>query len=144
MILISHRGNIHGKIPSSENHPDYIDRAIKDGYDVEIDIRYIDNKLYLGHDTPDYLVTLEWLEQRQDKLWVHCKNHEVIEFMNQTDLNWFWHDEDDITITSDGFIWCHPKIQPIKNSIAVLPDGMNWDLSKCIGICSDYIQNYKK
>jgi hypothetical protein len=76
MILISHRGNIQGKIPSSENHPDYIDRAIKAGYNVEIDVRYINGKLHLGHDTPDYSVTLEWLEQRQDKLWVHCKNHE--------------------------------------------------------------------
>ena len=37
MILISHRGNIDGKIVERENHPEYIDEAIALGYDVEID-----------------------------------------------------------------------------------------------------------
>ena len=32
MIYISHRGNIDGKIPSMENHPSYIDKAIALGY----------------------------------------------------------------------------------------------------------------
>lgn len=144
MVLISHRGNTTHKIPSAENRPDYIDEAIGFGFDVEIDIRYIDGNLYLGHDTPDYLITLSWLEERGDRLWIHCKNHEAVEHFHQTDLNWFWHDDDDMTITSHGFIWAHPKIQPLKNSIAVMPDNYNWDLSKCIGICSDYIEKYKK
>ena len=29
MILISHRGNINGKNPSMENHPDYIKKSLK-------------------------------------------------------------------------------------------------------------------
>jgi hypothetical protein len=28
MILISHRGNLNGKQPNNENHPDYILRAL--------------------------------------------------------------------------------------------------------------------
>ncbi len=144
MVLISHRGNTTGKILSAENRPDYIDEAIGFGFDVEIDIRYVDGDLYLGHDTPDYPTTLNWLIERKDKLWVHCKNHRAVEHLHQTDLNYFWHDEDDMTITSHGFIWAHPKIQPLKNSIAVLPDNYNWDLSNCIGICSDNIEQYKK
>lgn len=144
MVLISHRGNTKGKILSAENRPDYIDEAIGFGFDVEIDIRYVDGDLYLGHDTPDYPTTLNWLIERKDKLWVHCKNHRAVEHLHQTDLNYFWHDEDDMTITSHGFIWAHPKIQPLKNSIAVLPDNYNWDLSNCIGICSDNIEQYKK
>ena len=32
MQLISHRGNIFGPIPEKENHPNYIDCAINDGY----------------------------------------------------------------------------------------------------------------
>lgn len=144
MILISHRGNTTDKIEQAENRPDYIDEAIAFGYDVEIDVRYIDGDLYLGHDEPEYPTTLNWIRERGDKLWIHCKNHAAIEHLHQTDLNYFWHDVDDMTITSHGFIWAHPKIQPLKNSIAVLPDNYKWDLSKCIGICSDYIANYKK
>ena len=41
MILISHRGNLDGKELSFENRPDYIDKAIRHGFDVEIDIRYL-------------------------------------------------------------------------------------------------------
>lgn len=49
MILISHRGNLMGKT-SYENEPDYIMNAIKEGFDVEIDVWYQNNTLYLGHD----------------------------------------------------------------------------------------------
>ena len=44
MILISHRGNIDGRIPEKENHPNYIDAAIKAGYDVEVDLWEIDGE----------------------------------------------------------------------------------------------------
>ena len=60
MILISHRGNLNGKIPENENCPDYIDKAIHSGYDVEIDIWMIDNELFLGHDGPQYKVIYNW------------------------------------------------------------------------------------
>ena len=53
MILISHRGNLNGKMPQNENHPDYIDEAIHAGYDVEVDVWMIDNELFLGHDEPN-------------------------------------------------------------------------------------------
>jgi hypothetical protein len=41
-------------------------------------------------------------------------------------------------------VWAYPGKQPIKGSIAVMPEIHNDDLSKCVGICSDYIENYKK
>jgi hypothetical protein len=50
MILISHRGNINGKQPDKENHPLYIFEAIKQGFQVEIDVWFIDGKFKLGHD----------------------------------------------------------------------------------------------
>ena len=49
MILISHRGNINGKIIEAENNPGYIDDAIRLGYEVEIDMWWIDGETYLGH-----------------------------------------------------------------------------------------------
>lgn len=144
MKLISHRGNINGKIESLENSPDYIDKAILKGYDVEIDVWY-NNIFWLGHDNPQYKIEIDWLLNRQSKLWIHCKNYEAIIFLNDYNhnLNYFWHDIDNITLTSKKYIWAYPGKQPIKNSIAVLPEIYNDDITQCIGICSDYIEKYK-
>ena len=53
-FLISHRGNLNGPQPNKENSPDYINEAIESGYNVEIDIWFIHNKWYLGHNNPTY------------------------------------------------------------------------------------------
>ena len=143
MILISHRGNINGKILERENHPDYIDEAISKGYDVEIDMWWIEGKIYLGHDIPQYEVDDEWLEQRINKLWVHCKNTELLNWIRNTTLHYFWHEEDTLTLTSKQHVWVYPGKQPIIGSIAVMPELNNDDISTCLGICSDYIEKYK-
>ena len=146
MILISHRGNINGKNTERENHPDYIDEAIALGYDVEIDL-WVTDDLYLGHDEPQYKITTKWLEQRLHKLWIHCKSIETLEyaywFKDRNDLNYFWHEEDTVTLTSKQYIWAYPGKQPIKDSIAVMPEISNDNISNCMGICSDYIKNYR-
>ena len=140
MILISHRGNLNGRFELSENKPDYIDLAIRKGYDVEIDVWMIEGVLFLGHDEPQYGVTQDWLNKRYKKLWVHCKNIEAMEWFNVIGtFNYFWHQEDAVTLTSKNIIWAYPGKQPIKGSIAVMPE-LNKDItSDCIGICSDYI-----
>jgi len=144
MILISHRGNINGKIESLENNPTYIDSAISEGYDVEIDMWWIDGKIFLGHDKPQYEVEDKWLEDRIDNLWVHCKNTDLLNWIKSTLLHYFWHESDTITLTSKNYIWTYPGKQPIMGSIAVMPELNNDDITKCIGICSDFIVKYGK
>jgi hypothetical protein len=143
MILISHRGNINGRIKEAENRPDYIDDTIRLGYEVEVDLWWVDGRVYLGHDKPQYEVSDEWLGDRIDKLWVHCKNIELLPWIRSTSLHYFWHEEDTLTLTSKNYIWAYPGKQPIVGSIAVLPELRNDSVSQCIGVCSDYIQNYK-
>ena len=46
MKLISHRGNIDGINIETENNPLQIDKVINLGYDVEIDLRIKDDKLF--------------------------------------------------------------------------------------------------
>lgn len=151
MILISHRGNIGGRLESYENEPNYIDKAIKEEFDVEVDVWYINTEqfgwgLFLGHDGPQYAVDFSWFIERLPKLWIHCKNIESVLFFKECgyDVNYFWHEEDTITLTSKNYIWAYPGKQPIKNSIAVMPELFNDDITKCLGICSDYISNYLK
>ena len=148
MILISHRGNISRAIPERENDPRYISEAIANGFNVEVDVWFINGKFKLGHDKPTYDFPYQLLELQSNKLWIHCKNLEAIIQFNILDqpgiyLNYFWHQEDDVTLTSKGYIWAYPGKQPIKNSIAVMPELNKDDLTQAIGVCSDYIENYK-
>ncbi len=144
MRLISHRGNIKGPIPSRENNLDYIQEALDLGYDVEIDVWISGSSLYLGHDSPNSKVSLDWLMERSDNLWIHCKNISALVYLKEyVEFNVFWHEQDRITLTSKSFIWAFPGNQPINKSIAVLPEIYDDPVNGCCGICSDYIEKYK-
>ena len=141
MILISHRGNIQGESPGLENMPEYVYDTLNKGYHVEIDVWY-KNGFYLGHNNPKYYVKPNFLSQ--SKLWCHAKNIEaVVEMSKYSKIHYFWHQQDDITLTSRGYIWAYPGKQPIKNSIAVMPELYGDDVTSCLGICSDYLTNYQ-
>jgi hypothetical protein len=142
MILISHRGNLNGKIPEYENNPLYIDRALGKGYDVEIDVWFRDNIFFLGHDYPTYRVEVDYL--RNKKLWCHAKNINALNMMLDNDIHCFWHQEDDVTLTSCGFMWTYPGKQLTSKSICVLPEKNNQIPKKAFGICSDYVVYYKR
>ena len=140
MVLISHRGNMDGIYPEMENNPIYIDRALKNGYDVEIDVWYEDGIWYLGHDKPQYKIDLDYL--KNDKFWCHAKNIEALNLMLDDDIHCFWHQEDDVTLTSCGFIWTYPGKKLTEKSICVLPEKNNEIPKKALGICSDYVVYY--
>jgi hypothetical protein len=142
MILISHRGNLNGPNEDRENSPYYIMEAIDEGYDVEVDLWWVDGKVYLGHDKPQYEVSDEWLGERIDKLWVHCKNVESLNWIRNTSLHYFWHEQDTLTLTSKNHMWVYPGKQPIIGSIAVMPEIHNDNISNCWGVCSDFIKKY--
>lgn len=144
MILISHRGNIDGRIPSRENHPSYIQDAIDFGYEVEIDAWMIEGALLLGHDEPQYGVSQHWLNQRFDKLWIHCKNTEALAWFNIIGgFKYFWHQEDDYTLVSNGLVWVYPGKELLENSICCLPERVyKGDIEKCYAICTDEIEKY--
>ena len=150
MKLIAHRGNIDGPDPSKENNPEYIEQAIAAGYNVEIDIRLsvADDKLYLGHDEPMYPVTWYWLGSIREHLWIHCKNIEALHQFSfgTSGFNYFWHQEDDFTLTSRNYIWTYPGKTYTNRSVIVMPEWhKNLDevvdlrAYDCYGICSDYV-----
>ena len=147
MRLISHRGNINGRFESHENEPNYIDIAIKSGYDVEVDVWYKDNILWLGHDEPQYANDFRWFRDRLTKLWVHCKNIEAVIYFKECGypVHYFWHQEDDITLTSFNFLWTYPNKELYTDSVCVLPELNNQEIPNHIhGVCSDFIEKYKK
>jgi hypothetical protein len=145
MIFISHRGNIDRIILEEENNPKKILHSLSLGYDVEIDVWSINNKIYLGHDEGKYNVKLSFLKNKN--LWCHAKNLQALEIMLQNNITCFWHEKDQHTLTSNGIIWTYPGYKLNKISIAVLPEKVSSsyeELKNCFGICSDNIEYYKK
>jgi hypothetical protein len=142
ITLIAHRGNTTGKNPDLENTPSYLDAAIALDYDVEVDVWYIDGKYYLGHDGPQTETTLEYLDN--DKFWCHCKNVEALHQLVQSGVHCFFHQNDDVTLTSRGILWTFPKKQLMEGSVCVMPElGYDGNIQHCAGICSDFVENYK-
>lgn len=144
MILISHRGNTDGRVKNIENSPQYIQIALDKGFDVEIDVWYVDSTFYLGHDTPMYKVDETYLEN--EKFWCHAKNEEsLFKMLENPKIHCFWHQTDDYTLTSKGIPWVFPGKKVTDKSIWVLPEMTTYKsiLINCLGICSDYISIYR-
>lgn len=145
MILISHRGNIDGIKKEKENTVKYIKKAIKNGFDVEIDTWYIENKIFLGHNFPKNKVNLSFLESYKNKLWIHCKNIEALYYLKDN-YNCFFHSSDDAVLTSKNYIWTFPGRTLTNQSILLkFEKDDKFVIPKNIfGICSDNIKYYFK
>ena len=143
MIFISHRGNLRGPNPSFENRPEYILNALDMGFDVEIDVWYINGRFKLGHDSPQYPVKPEFL--LQSGLWCHAKHFSGLIALKKLGAHHFWHQTDAYTLTSNNVIWAYPDSLIDINCICLMPEtrpeySVNWDF---LGVCSDYIEDYK-
>ena len=148
MKIIAHRGLLYGPDPDIENSPKQIIEALSKGFDVEVDSWYLDGDWWLGHNQPDYLIRKEFLNT--EGLWIHCKNEKALFELNRiprTDgknRNYFWHQTDRFTLTSNGFIWTYPGEPLYKKSIEVLPElkGILWyenyKENLHYGVCTDY------
>jgi hypothetical protein len=147
MKIISHRGNLNGPCKALENSVPYINIALNNGFDVELDIRYIDNRLYLGHDEPQYEASIDWLLEHKDKLLIHCKNIEAMNVFSKMGslFHFFGHDNDLFVLTSSRYIMTIPKTNLVSNSILVMPEffGFKEQNFSCAAVLTDYPFKYK-
>lgn len=169
MNLISHRGNLVpdgwwrsfgiSLLPLSkefggvrirrhrENTIEAIEQALLYCNKVEVDIRRIGERWYLGHDTPDYLVTEDFLLDNASKLLLHCKNLAALTTLSNyqyDSIEYFWHQEDNYTLTSNNHIIAYPG-QPINEMcILMMPETNNYDTDTwdCWAVCTDHPFKY--
>lgn len=151
-LIISHRANLDGPVLQNENNPINIDLMIEAGFYVEVDIQdFITNKgktyCILGHDKPEYVILLEFLQRRN--IICHCKTIKALSFLIDK-VHCFFHDTDNVTLTSEKLLWTYPG-KPIKrNSILVLPEkymriiDLPYLSPQPYGICTDYPLQVKK
>lgn len=147
MRLIAHRGLFQGPSKDLENNPQQISLALSKNFDCEIDVWYVDQQWMLGHDAPTYTVDYDFICQLG--LWIHAKNLEALHRLSKDrNLTYFWHQNDDFTLTSSNHIWTYSGKPLTSNSISVMPEWHDPNFEKifsipCFGICSDYIEKIK-
>jgi hypothetical protein len=143
---ILHRGLTHGPNRSLENNENEILSRIQEGWDIEMDVWYIDGSWWIGHDAPTTpLEHTELLTHKQ--CWIHCKNVEALYHIPK-ESHHFVHDRDVATLTSDRYIWyninqfVYPEVGSDKGSVIVLPERSDFSretIWKATAVCSDYL-----
>lgn len=157
MKIIAHRGLLNGPT-DIENCPIQIEKAIQEGFDVEIDLRYEFGKYWLGHDQAEYQILFEQIWNWSDKVtvYLHCKTVYTLQTVskignNKNKILPFFHDVDDCILLPDHTIWVHPKSEEKAyfdaiNSIFVIPslrDATKYS-NNCYGVCTDYPLSVRK
>ena len=142
MILISHRGNINGPNPKMENDPRYIENTLGKGFNVEVDVWSNDSDFFLGHDKPEHQVSEMFL--RHGSVWCHAKDIKTFYKLIEIGAHCFSHDQDEVALTTKGYLWSTYGNQMTGKSICVMPP-RNIELPQGIaGVCSDNVGYYNE
>jgi hypothetical protein len=146
MKLIAHRGLTTGPNKDLENRPSQVLSVLDNGFDCEIDFWVVDDRFYLGHDGPQFHVKRNFIED--PRYWIHAKNLEALYYLIGTELNFFWHQNDDFTVTNSGHIWTYPGKPLTEDSVMVLPEWEDPTLENvkhatCFAVCSDFVKLLK-
>ena len=152
-ILIAHRGLLDGPNLELENTPKTLELARTNGYDVELDLWFVDGRWFLGHDNPSYPIEFEWLQfinrtnyLDQHHALIHTKNIEALYELTRRhwDGHMFFHDKDAVVLTSSKFLWTYPGQTLTTKSVCLMPE---WDDTinrinelDVYAICTDYVK----
>ncbi len=125
MRIISHRANLIG--PSDSCSEFKILRALKMGFDIEIDVRGDGHRLWIGHDRPEFLLPRDVVSNEMlSRIWYHAKDLTAVELLPAGAMV-FAHADDDFTIVSGDkkIIWLHPRLNPkldeLISSASIVP-----------------------
>jgi len=141
--IISHRGNTSGP-QKKDNIASKLEQTAKNML-VEVDVWNIDKQWYLGHDAPEAETSIHFISNKNFIL--HAKNLQALTYLTDTDLHYFWHQEDDFTLTSNNLIWTYPKGEVTTKSIIVcqtLEEVAKYKDEDIWGLCTDYAEDARR
>jgi hypothetical protein len=92
---------------------------------VEVDVWYVWDALWVGHDGPMWKVNYhDWYENKS--LIVHCKNMAAVKWLEARSappvFDYFYHDKDEATFTKKGKFWVHWN-QVNSDNYSTIPKG---------------------
>jgi hypothetical protein len=148
MIVIAHRGNLIGSESKYENTEMATTKAIDLHFDVELDLWENDDDNWMfGHDGPVNVIPKSFIIKNKNHIWIHAKTGKALQLALDNKLKCFYHNVDDFTLTSNGFIWRYPRNDlPIsRDMVVVLPEmnsTENSNLEQMLhlarGVCTDF------
>ena len=147
MIIIAHRGNLGGPDSANENRPEQVERALSEGFDVEVDVWLLDRDTpALGHDEPLYPVTWDFL--LRTSIWCHAKDLHALQELLALSLcrqpaHVFYHENDTATLTSKGWIWIYGTHFPGRDAVCVLPEQTGISPEDFPAVCTDFPKKYR-
>lgn len=143
-LQLHHRGNSRCQ-PCVENDPAAIEQLVGAGRHVEIDIWRTADGLFLGHDTPMYPISIDWICNRKDYLLIHCKDGTTFSWLvaingeHGYDLNLFYHTDEDYVLSSRGWIIAYPGKQLYPDCLNMMPEMAGVKATDYFAICSDLL-----
>lgn len=142
-IIIAHLGNINGRQPENENKLQYIQKALKAGWHVCIDVAYHCGGFVLPFDGGFQAVPTAVLSKQ--RVW--CRAHDPITLDALCDINAhvFLNTESWLALTSAQFVWTMPGHILTPRSIACFPEAAHEDWLRQAdpaGLCSDEPARY--
>ncbi len=144
MIVIAHRGNIIGPDSKDENTQSAAQKAIDFNYHVELDLWKClkDDQWWFGHDSPQNIIPKSFILKNKNQIWIHAKTGEALQLALDHKLKCFYHNVDDFTLVSNGYIWRYPDTSlPItRDTVIVMPESIKSakTLQLGRGVCTDY------
>lgn len=106
MLVYAHRGNLTGSISENENTIGQIKRALAKNVNVEVDVFYINDILYLGHDKPQEKIEKEFL--KNNRILTHAKDIQTMFYLSQfREINSFIQKDENISVSTHGNVIVH-------------------------------------
>lgn len=142
---ICHRGVLNTTAKELENNLGVLIQREIQGVAVEVDVWYAEKSLWLGHDKPEYRITLEWLAASRRRL-IHAKDGATFAYLLEEagkralDLHIFYHTEEDYVLTNKGLLICYPGQPLLPGSLCMMPERASYtpEQLQCVAaICSD-------
>lgn len=142
MKIYSHRGNLSGKSPR-ENEPAFILECIAEGFNVEVDLWFVDGAYLLGHDGPEHPIDLRAFDR--EEIIFHLKSPHVPPLKH---ADAFAIENDPYALTRRGLLWTNYGRAPTPEAVMCSPElvGDQRPLADFVrtmqhtaaGICTDY------
>jgi hypothetical protein len=147
-IVIANRGNISGRDPDRENHPAYVQAALKAGWHVCVDVFFQHGTFFLPHapvGNRNYSPLPPAFFSNQ-RVWSRALEPTALDALCNINAHCFMFNAEP-TLTSAQFIWTPYPGFLTDRSIAVMSDSsadfLTWlDSAEPAGLCSDEPSRY--
>ena len=137
-IIISHLGNIDGRLPDKENRLSYLKAALKAGWHVCADVVFYNSGFLLPYQNGFDPAPMSFFSQ--SRVWSRCHDAETLDALCNIKAHAFFTSDSGHTLTSEQFVWTLPPDPLVGRAIAAFPELTDPDwLEKYepAGLCSN-------